>query len=243
MMIKRSPSLTDQVKTHIKEKIWENAYKDDRVPSETDLANDLGVSRTTVRDALSRLENEGVIYRKQGAGTFVNRPGLQIKTRLDEIWSYASALEAHGYMPSVRVKSIKEEVAAGEICKDLHLNDDAKVMIVQKLFLEDERPVILARNIIPVDKLQKEYVVDDLEAPIFEFLAQFGEQHLSYYLSDIVPTIASESVGSALQVPSGTPIITLEEIGYNDENEPILKAYSYFRDDLMRLRLIRRKVS
>ena len=60
-MIKRSPSLTDQVKTHIKQQILINTYEDDRIPSETDLAMELGVSRTTIRDALSRLENEGVV--------------------------------------------------------------------------------------------------------------------------------------------------------------------------------------
>jgi len=106
-MIKRNPSLTDQVKAHIKQQILDNAYEDDRVPAEMDLANDLGVSRTTVRDALSRLENEGVIYRKQGAGTFVNRPGLRIRSRLDEIWSYEAMLQAHGYEPSTQVLEIK----------------------------------------------------------------------------------------------------------------------------------------
>jgi GntR family transcriptional regulator len=105
-MIKRSPSLTDQVKAHIKQQILDNAYEDDRIPAEMDLAEELGVSRTTVRDALSRLENEGVIFRKQGAGTFVNRPGLQIKSRLEEIWSYEAVLEDHGYEPSTRILNV-----------------------------------------------------------------------------------------------------------------------------------------
>ena len=87
LMLKRNPSLTDQAKAHIKQQILENKFEEDRIPSETDLAESLGVSRTTIRDALSRLENEGVIYRKQGSGTFVNRPGLRIKSRLEEIWS------------------------------------------------------------------------------------------------------------------------------------------------------------
>ena len=71
-MIARSPSLTDQVKAHIKERIVRGEFEAGRIPPETELASELGVSRTTVRDALSRLENEGSIYRKQGAGTFVN---------------------------------------------------------------------------------------------------------------------------------------------------------------------------
>ncbi len=55
------------------------SIEDGRIPSESDLADELGVSRTTIRDALSRLEIEGTVYRRQGSGTFVNEPGLQIK--------------------------------------------------------------------------------------------------------------------------------------------------------------------
>ena len=241
-MIKRSPSLTDQVKSHIKEQIATNAYEDDRVPAETDLANELGVSRTTIRDALSRLENEGVILRRQGAGTFINRPGLQIKSRLDEIWSYEAALEAHGYLPLTRLLDVRQEAATANLASELALANGDQILVVRKLFLENQQPVILAVNLIPRQRINKPYSDKDLLAPVFDFLAKFGDQHLSYYLSDIVPTVAAEDVGQALQLPAGTPLITLEEVGYNEENEPILKAYSYFRDDLLRLRLIRRKV-
>ena len=50
---------------------------------------------------LAGSNTKGAIYRKQGAGTFVNEPGLQIKSRLEEIWSYEQVLEDHGYTPSV----------------------------------------------------------------------------------------------------------------------------------------------
>ncbi len=241
-MIKRTPSLTDQVKSHIKEQIWANTYQNDRIPSETDLANELGVSRTTIRDALSRLENEGVIYRKQGAGTFVNRPGLQIKSRLDEIWSYESALEAHGYLPSTRILKFQRITAPENIADELALEGGETMLLVQKLFLEDERPVIFTRSYIPVSLITAEYKESDLLAPIFNFLAEFGARQLSYYLSDIVPAIATDEIAQALQIKVGTPLITLEEVGYSEDNEPFLKAFSYFRDDLLRLRLIRRKV-
>ena len=107
-MINRNPSLTEQVKTHIKKRIADDGFEDGRIPPETELANDLGVSRTTVRDALSRLEHEGTIYRRQGAGTFVNQQGLQIKSRLEEIWSYEQVLEDHGYVPYQRSCRVRD---------------------------------------------------------------------------------------------------------------------------------------
>ena len=60
-MITRNPSLTDQVKAHIKEQIVNEEFEGGRIPPEAALAEDLGVSRTTVRDALGKLEHEGAI--------------------------------------------------------------------------------------------------------------------------------------------------------------------------------------
>jgi GntR family transcriptional regulator len=241
-MLKRNPSLTDQAKAHIKQQILENQFEEDRIPSEMDLAESLGVSRTTIRDALSRLENEGVIYRKQGSGTFVNRPGLRIKSRLEEIWSYEAVLEDHGYVPSTRVLDVRFEPAEPSLAGVLELSPGEKMLVVEKLFLEDELPVIMAVNHIPEKLIEKPYEARDLESPVFEFLAQFGQQHLSYYLSEFVPILAGGSIATNLNISSSTPLLSLEEIGYSEENSPILKACSYFRDDLLRLRFIRRKV-
>jgi GntR family transcriptional regulator len=241
-MIKRSPSLTDQVKTHIKQQILINTYEDDRIPSETDLAMDLGVSRTTIRDALSRLENEGVVYRKQGSGTYVNRPGLQIKSRLDEIWSYSAVLEAHGYRPAAKVLEVKREAADPDLAGSLGLSSGDELVVVRKLFLENRKPVIFTGNYIPAALIELPFKDSDLELPVFDFLSEYAGEHLSYYLTEIVPITATESLAEVLKVPPETAVLSLEEVGYNEENQPILKAYSYFRDDLLRLGLIRRKV-
>ncbi|MGD8584441.1 MAG: GntR family transcriptional regulator [Chloroflexota bacterium] len=241
-MIKRTPSLTGQVKAHIKQQILNNAYEDDRVPPEMELANDLGVSRTTVRDALSRLENEGVIYRKQGAGTFVNRPGLRIRSRLDEIWSYEAVLEAHGYEPSTRVLDLSQQAASASLAADLNLAEGEPILLVRKLFLENDQPVILTCNYIPLVLLRGPLEKEDFVVPVFTYLSDSAGQHLSYYLSEIVPVLADGDLAKTLHIAAPTAVLSLEETGYNEENEPILKAYSYFRDDLLRLGLIRRKV-
>ena len=111
-----------------------------RIPPETELAEALGVSRTTVRDALSRLEMEGTISRKQGAGTFVNNPVLQIRSRLDEIWSYEAMLLAHGLTPAARVIDVTTLPAAAlphdDAAADLAIGPIDDVLYVRKLFLD-----------------------------------------------------------------------------------------------------------
>jgi GntR family transcriptional regulator len=241
-VLKRTPSLTEQAKAYIKQRIINDEFYEGRIPSETDLANELGVSRTTIRDALSRLELEGVIYRKQGAGTFVNKAGLQIKTRLEEIWTYESMLEAHGYTPSTRIIGIEEKPATAEIVSALALTSNDKVLIVKKLFLADDSPVTLTINHIPVSIIQNTYTEDDFCQPIYQFLSEFCQQHLTYYISEIIPLIAPAWLVDTLALPKKRPpLLAFDEIGYNQDNEPIIKTSSYFRDDLLRLRLIRRE--
>ena len=241
-MLERKPSLTEQTKAYIKQRILDGDFEGDRIPSETELAQELGVSRTTIRDALSRLENEGVVYRRQGSGTYVNPPGLQIKTRLEEIWSYEAVLEAHGYTPATRILDLSVDPAGPDAARDLNIDPADSLVSVRKLFLEDAEPVILVVNQVPAALLSDDYDSGDWHIPIYQFLWQHGKQRLSYYLSEIVPAIASPSLAGTLNIEQGTPLISFAEIGYNEDNQPILKAYSYLRDDLLRLRLIRRHV-
>lgn len=241
-MLKRSPSLTEQAKAHIKELILEGKFEDGRIPSESDLANELGVSRTTIRDALSRLEIEGTVYRKQGAGTFVNRPGLQIKSRLDEIWSYEAVLEAHGYQPSVELLGVYKALPDESIRSILGLDPGEEVTILRKLFSEDSEPVIFTENHIPGRFVPQELEEEQLTLPIYELVEVCCQQTLNYYLSEVVPMVADEELAQLLNVKINTPLLALEETGYNDDNEPILWARSIFRDDLVRFRMIRRTI-
>lgn len=241
-MIKRAPSLTEQVKAYIKDRIVNDEFPDGRIPAELEMAEALGVSRTTVRDALSRLEMEGVVVRKQGSGTFVNKPMLQIHTRLDEIWSYEAILRAHGFTPSTQVLECRivhsGATGFGDTFGELLSGD---LLLVRKLFLEDDRPVILTTNYLAQQLINRPYPEEDVALPVYEFLELFGSSQLSYYLTEIVPQTASPDVAEALAIAPGTPLIVFDETGYDEANQPILRALSYFRDDLLRLRIMRRR--
>jgi GntR family transcriptional regulator len=240
-MITRNPSLTEQVKSHLKERIIGGDFEGGRIPSETELATDLGVSRTTIRDALSRLEHEGTIYRKQGAGTFVNEAGLQIKSRLEEIWSYEDVLRDHGYRPSVRISHLGNEPASEQLARDLRIEPGESVIVIDKLFLEDDAPVVLTTNRIPETLVSVPITEAGARKPLPELLQDHCDRSLSYYLSEIVPVSLGNHQADRLAVPRRTPAVSFEEIGYDQENQPVVKATSFFRDDLLRFRLIRRQ--
>lgn len=241
-MFKRSPSLVQQVKAHLKQRIIKVEYKDGRIPPEAELAAEMGVSRNTIRDALSQLETEGVIYRRQGAGTFVNRAGLLVKTRLDEIIPYETMIREHGFEPTVRLVSVDEVEADAQLAANLNLPLKARLIVAHKLFLADKKPVIFSCTYIPVDLIKLPYNSEDIRPPVYQFLSQFCQQEFGYYISEIVPVLPSDWLVERLVLPPEKRVlISFEELGYNQDGEPVVMAYSYFRDDLIRLRLVRRQ--
>jgi GntR family transcriptional regulator len=112
---------------------------------------------------------------------------------------------------------------------------------VEKLFLADNNPVIFSRTLIPTALIQQPYTAEDCKAPIYQFIPDFCRQSLAYFLSDIVPLVAPAWLVEQFDLPQPqTALLSFEEVGYNQEHEPLVKATSYFRDDLLRLRLLRR---
>ena len=239
-MITRNPSLTDQVKAHIKEQIVNDEFEDGRIPPEAVLAEDLGVSRTTIRDALGKLEHEGAIYRKQGAGTFVNEAGLQIRSRLEEIWSYEQVLEDHGYKPVVKVLTDEILPVNADTAEALGLDEGDEVLVIEKLFMENSTPVVLTRNRIPAAFLEQTGR-KRRNLPIYEYLEEYCDRRLSYYVSEIVPVMFDADLAKKLDVKKGTVGLSFVEVGFDQNNDAVVQATSYFRDDLLRFRLIRRK--
>ncbi len=239
-MITRKPSLTEQVMAHLKERIVAGDFEEGRIPPETELATELGVSRTTIRDAFSRLEHEGIITRRQGAGTFVNQPGLQIKSRLEEIWSYDEVLRDHGYTPSIEVLATRTEPAGADLAADLGIEEGDRVLVMEKLFRENDQPVIHTCNRVAAS------LVHDPDGagatlPIYEFLDKHCGRPLGYYVSELIPVVLDGHLADMLRLDAGTPALCFEEIGFDRDNQPVLSATSVFRDDLLRFRLIRRK--
>jgi GntR family transcriptional regulator len=130
--------------------------------------------------------------------------------------------------------------ADAAVAADLRVEPGDPVMVMEKLFLEDATPVVLTVNRIPASIISGEVTPADDE-PIYAFLEAHCDRHLTYYLSEIVPLNLSRRHARLLDVPAGRPTVSFEEIGFDQDNEPVVRATSYFRDDLLRFRLIRRK--
>ncbi|GAB4458866.1 MAG: GntR family transcriptional regulator [Anaerolineae bacterium] len=233
--------MVEQVKTHLKQRINNHEFAGDRVPPELELADELQVSRNTIRDALSRLEMEGVIYRRQGAGTFINPAVRLVKTRLEEIIPYETLISEQGFAPAVHLHRVESLPADPATAKALNLEPASQLLLIEKLYLADGEPVIFSQVYLPCQAITQPYTPADLLEPIFDLLPRLCQNELSHYLSELVPVLATDDLTTLLNLPQPvTALLSFSEIGHTTDGAPIISARSYFRSDMLRLRLIRR---
>ena len=142
--------ISDRVVAALLEELRTGRYADaDRLPAEVDLAAELGVSRTVIRDALSEMERAGYIERVRGIGTVVNRTVLGLRSRLDQKLEYYPLIRSFGSYPHADGIQIYPIRAGAELARDLAIAPGDEVICIKKRILADTTPVIYSIDYLP----------------------------------------------------------------------------------------------
>ncbi|MBW2603465.1 MAG: GntR family transcriptional regulator [Deltaproteobacteria bacterium] len=210
-----------------------------QLPTEKMLAEKFNVSRATIRSALQYLEDENVIKKQQGVGTFLTHKNFLLKMRIDKIKGFYQLLRDSGYDPSMREEGVFRESIDDKIAKQLNVSVDTEVLIIQRTLLGDGKPAIHLREYLPVTSLTHMPEVEDLPESILEISEQFLSRKIEYSISEIIPAIVDRAMMKTLDLPEGNPILRLEEIHFDQNNEPLIFSEVFVNDQIIRFNLIR----
>lgn len=243
----RSSSLEDQVVEILHERISTRVYlPESQLPSESELARELNVSRATIRGALSTLAADGVVKRRHGVGTFVSQL-TRISNPLNEVIEYRELIEGHGFEFGFQQLSAVITKPSPEVSEALKLESDASVLEVNKAFTADGELLIYTLNVIPdwvyQDRLsQEELTLPGITEPLFRFLEERCGQRIVNYVATLKPQIAQSIVidDKAPPVDPLLPVLVIVEVGYNDDEKAVLYEVEYLFGDRMTFELIRR---
>jgi DNA-binding GntR family transcriptional regulator len=239
MPIKRPKPIVEQVDQELRQRIRNRVYPPGgRLPSETELAQTLGVSRATVRTVLAKLAAEGLIVRKQGDGTYVNVRIRDIDARYGGVWDFSRLIASNGFRPKITLLSLEYRSAAPHEARALALPADADVLALVRLFYADEQPVIHTTNIIPAHLLKKAIDPTAGEQPIHLILNTYTQEAITYAISDIEATLPHTDLNTLLHGESDHPLLKLIETFYNKHNQPLVFGLSYYDYAVIRLRLV-----
>lgn len=213
-----------------------------RLPPESVLAESFGISRTQLRDILSLLEREGIITRRHGVGTIINRHVLDARTRMDLEVEFLDMIRMNGYRADVAFVRIFEDEADETVAARLNIAEGAPVLRIVRLCTADDRPAIYCEDLIDKRLARGEYTIQDLKLPIFHFLKDFCDVDPYMDLADIRPVVADEGLSGIFQVPPGAPLLNIDEVDYDINGKPVLFSKEYFADGIFRHTVMRKKL-
>lgn len=234
-----SSSRVDEVSEQVRALIEQYAGEG-RLPSEPELTRLLGVSRATLRQALSQLESERIITRRHGVGTFVNRRVLNIGTRLDQVWDFQEMIQMAGYEPGVRHESLSLEPATDVLRATFALPAGEEVLTTTNLFLADDVPVIYCVDVIPARLVRMAYRDEELHGPVYRFLEERCHQRVDYNITQLLAIGAPELIAAHLQCKVGAPLHYFEEVGFNAFDEPIIYSEEYYAPSFFEFKIVRK---
>lgn len=238
-MIQRPKPIADQVEALLIAKIQEGEFAPgSRLPPENELAARLGVSRTSIRTALTTLEAKRLVVRRQGDGTYLNRRVMEVNTRLGDEWDFKQMIEDSGR--AARIETLKVELQPAGIVEAtaLEVPLQAQVLSIYRLFRADERPVIYSRNVIPAGLLKTQGPYD-VEQTIRQILQAYCEQDIFYSISDISATLPTQEVRGYLALSPLEPVLRFNDTFFNQKDLPLVYGLNYYYDQALRLRVTR----
>src|SRR5215472_14335957 len=136
-----------QIAENLKQAIEDGTLEPgERLDNELDLAERLGVSRPTVRQAVQRLVEQGLVVRRRGLGTVVVAPRILRSVALTSLYDDLSSSGRH---PATTVLSVSEIDADENVAGALSLAAGSKVVFIERLRLADDTPLALMQNFLP----------------------------------------------------------------------------------------------
>lgn len=250
-MISRNVPLADKVKREIVSRIESEGFVggERRLPSEEELSRLFGVSRSTIRSALTSLEESGIVTRRHGVGTYFNDLGIppsSVWGWLDEAPTFEDLIRSSSH--TAKTLLCKAEFReADSSAAPLRTEPNASVLWLEKVFYSDNFPIIYSETGIPLElaepeKRELEVMREYFAKPVYEILAECFGSRVHHQTSEIRAILAEQTTARNLEYEVGHPLLSLEEVGYSAEQKPLYHAIHHFRADLVSFRLVRRPV-
>ncbi|WP_017727378.1 GntR family transcriptional regulator [Halalkalibacterium ligniniphilum] len=229
-----------QVIDKIKQDIETNIYKEgQKLPSEFELSKQLGISRATLREALRLLEEEGVVIRRHGVGTFVHSKPL-FSAGIEELYSVSDMIVQANMKPgTIFLSSQIKEATEDDLRK---FNDEGleEMLVIERVRTADGVPVVYCEDKIPSEYI-KHQSVHEIKS-IFRYLEEESDRTITHAVTYIEPIGFHETISEILECDPETSLLLLKQVHYDQTEQPLLYSLNYFRADKFKFHVVRKRV-
>jgi GntR family transcriptional regulator len=213
----------------------------EQLPSEADLAAQLGISRPTLREALRNLEQDGLILRKHGVGTFV-APGYEqrLESGLERLESVLELAARQGLDVTCAALQVEQEPAGADLGAKLCVDPRTLLTDIRRAIVVGRVPVAYMIDLVLPSALSPADVDDCFNGSVLDLLRQKPDLQIGHGVADIVAVDADRFLTENLKVEPGQAVLLMEEIIYDVEGNPVEFSRNYFVPEFFQFRVVRR---
>lgn len=211
-----------------------------RLPSEPKLAEQLGISRPTLREALQTLEEEGAIVRRHGVGTFVAEPRPVLDAGLEVLESIEQMAKRGGLRVEMGEVLIAERPMTEDETRGFELAEAEAAISVTRVILAEGKPVAHLTDVLPQRFLRQSDLGPGFHGSVLDTLLARGWPGLSHSRTELISEAAGSDLAHALRVPRGAPLMKLAAQLYAADGQIVDYSISYFVPGSFKFHVVRR---
>ncbi len=211
----------------------------ERLLSEPALAQQLGVSRATLREAMRAFEGQGLIRRRQGIGTFVVSPSNVIESGLEVLESIETLAHKIGLAVTMGDLEVEKIEADEDLASRLEVEVYTPLVRVSRTILAENRPVAFLIDVLPETYLSAEDLDAGFTGSVLDTLLASNNYSLSSSKTVIRAVAASSSIAHALEIQRGDVLQQFVAYLYDETGSVIDYSLSYFLPGYFKFHVVR----
>ena len=234
--------LYQQIQQRLAQQIQSGVYKpSEPLPSIQKIAAQMGVSQMTVRQAVKSLSELGLIYSRQGKGTFIS--GVKLEKEFRHVLSFSEEARAHGATPHSRLISFHMQTPTPETRGALALGEAEKIFRLHRVRYEDSMPIGIECSCLAVNACPNLMENFDPDTSLYEKLASRYGIQLTITEEVIEVGKANAEEARLLEIPRQSPVFLFTRVSFGEDGRPVEHVKSTYRGDRYKIvnRLMRTK--
>ena len=212
----------------IKRQIVDDIYRPgDKIPSERDLSDQLGISRTTIRRAIEDLIAQGVLERRSSSGTFVRaRPFIERHIGIERPLGFSEGLQKVGLHAESILLHFSVQTINKKIAQKLRINEFEEVVLIRRLRVISNQPICIETIYLPkvfVPGLVAENLVNR-NASLYDILERRYSIKPKNSIENVRVSYATEDEAKLLGINEMDPVLLMRGVTFDEADQP----FEYF---------------
>jgi GntR family transcriptional regulator len=236
------PRLANDVASEIRQYIASELSPGAKLPSEKDFAEQLGVSRNTVREALLSLWSEGLVTRRWGVGTFVREADEPMAQNFSDVMPMSTLMSGTSHIVTLSDVVIERVQCPADARTALSLGERSTVWHVGRTFAVDGQPGLVLLDWLPMEINGRPIDptgLKDVNSDMLSLFRDVARCRIVRMEAQLSAEALEVGLARRLEVAEGTPVLKSVQVSVSDAGDAVIFSRNYYLTEVMNLRVLR----